>query len=196
MTTGSAGIPAPEHLEHVPHRRAGRRGDDPELARKVREGALVLRIEEPLLLKPETEPVVGEPQGAFAGRLQLLDHELEVPAGAVQPDARAREHLHAVARLEPEPHPVRAEERAADLRARVLEGEVHVSRAGPREVGQLALHPDEGEGVFEQSRDFVGEAPDGDRSRGSARCRSRVRVRRPAPVRSRGARSRCRRGRA
>ena len=155
------GEPAPQHLEHVVHRRAARRGDHPELARKGGQGALVLPVEETLLLELEAQALVGEPKRAFARRLELLHHELVVPARAVQAHPGAGDHLHAVPRLEPEPHPVRAEERAAHLGAGVLQGEVHVPRAGPREVGELALHPDEREGVIEQACDLVVEAPDG-----------------------------------
>ena len=76
--------PAPQHLEHVVHRRAARRGDHPELARKGGKGPLVPRIEETLLLELEAQALVGEPERAFARRLELLDDELKVPAGAVQ----------------------------------------------------------------------------------------------------------------
>ena len=155
------GEPASQHLEHVVHRRAARRGDHPELARKGWRGALVLCIEESLLLELAAQALVGEPERAFARRLELLHHELVVPARAVQAHPGAGDHLHPVPRLEPEPHPARAEERAAHLGAGVLQGEVHVPRAGPREVGELAFHPDEGEGVLEQARDLVVEAPDG-----------------------------------
>src|SRR3546814_1894541 len=75
----------------------------------------------------------------------------DLAARLVQRQPPAGQHPHAVARLEPQPLALGLEQRAAHLRARVLEREVNVSRRGPRQVADFALDQHQREGVLQQA---------------------------------------------
>src|SRR3546814_1885473 len=90
-------------------------------------------------------------QRAFAGFLQRIEDQLVVAARLVQRQPPAGQHPHAVARLEPQPLALGLEQRAAHLRARVLEREVDVPRRGPCQVADLALDQHHRERVLQQA---------------------------------------------
>jgi hypothetical protein len=66
-------------------------------------------------------------QQAFAGLLEMIDHELELAARLVQAHTCPRQHLRPVAHGEADQHVTHAEHGATDLRARVLERQVPVA---------------------------------------------------------------------
>src|SRR5688572_32636910 len=87
------------------------------------------------LLEPPAQP-------AFAGLLEVLDHDLEFATRLVEADPSARDDLGAI--LDRELHQLiaAAEHAAAHLRRVVLEREIPVSRGRSREVRHLALAPE------------------------------------------------------
>jgi hypothetical protein len=66
-------------------------------------------------------------QQAFAGLLEMIDHELELAARLVQAHACPRQYLRPVAHGEADQHVAHSEHGATDLRARVLERQVPVA---------------------------------------------------------------------
>ena len=96
--------------------RAGKRG----------RRALARRIEQSFGRKLLLERLESPPELAFARFLEVIDDQLEFAASLVQPDARAHQHLHAVARRDPDSKGALAEHGAAHLGIFVLEREVPV----------------------------------------------------------------------
>ena len=90
-------------------------------------------------------------QGASAGIFHVLNDELEVATPFIKGNPRAQPHLLAVLDLEPDPLVAIAKHGTTHLGALVFEGEIPVTRAGPGQVADLALYPDEVEVPLEQS---------------------------------------------
>jgi hypothetical protein len=101
-------------------------------------------------LQPCLELLERAAQRAFAGFLHVVQHQLILAAGLVQRDPAARQHPHALARGELQPGALGLEHGAADLRARVLEGEVQVPGGRAGDVAQFGLDPDRREAAFQQ----------------------------------------------
>ena len=114
------------------------------------QGAFVLAVEQALGLQLGLECVESLAQRAVTGRLDTVDDQLIVTATFIQADPAAGTDLLPVAHRESHPGGILAEQGTANLRAVILQGEVHVSGAGARQVGQLALDPDTREDVFQQ----------------------------------------------
>ena len=128
-------------MQDVAQRGPGPRGDDADPGRQCRQRLLVPWVEEPLGCQFLLQGLEPPPQHALAGFLQVLNHQLELAPGFVEPDAAARQNLAAVAHLEPDQQVALPEHGTADLGGRVLEGEVPVPGPGTGEVGHLALEP-------------------------------------------------------
>ena len=143
---------APEHVQHVPESRAGRRGDDADAARKTGQGALACGVEQSLGGELQLQRLEAPPQLAFAGFLQVIDDELELAARLVQPDARAQQHLQAVARGRANGQVALAEHGAAHLRILVLEREIPVAGRGAGQVRELAGDPQRRQAGLQQCR--------------------------------------------
>src|SRR3546814_7168370 len=111
-----------------------------------------LGVEQALGLQLRLQLLERAAQRAFAGFLQRIEDQLVVAARLVQRQPPAGQHPHAVARLEPQPLALGLEQRAAHLRARVLEREVDVPRRGPCQVADLALDQHHRERVLQQAR--------------------------------------------
>ncbi len=92
----------------------------------------------------------GLAQCAVTGGLDAVDNQLIVATAFIQTDTAARADLLAVAHGQAHAGGILAKQRAADLRAVVLQCEVHMAGAGPRQVGQLALNPDTRKDIFQQ----------------------------------------------
>lgn len=115
-----------------------------------RQCLLALGIEQAFGGKARAQFVEGATQGAFAGFFHMVEHQLIVAARFVQGQAPAREHAQAFARLEFQPGALGLEHRAADLRARVLEREIQMSRRRPGDAAQFRFHPHRRETAFQQ----------------------------------------------
>src|SRR5690606_32969191 len=114
------------------------------------QGALARRIEQAFGFQPRLEFLVGAAQGAFAGFLHVVQHQLVVTARFVQGQAAAGEHAHAFARGELQPGALGPEHRAPDLGPGVLEAEVQVPGRRPRHAAQFAFHPHQRERALQQ----------------------------------------------
>jgi hypothetical protein len=119
-------------------------------------GELLLQAQEPLVERPEP------------GLAHRLHRELESPARLIERNERAHFDLRAVGRLPVERAEAAFEHHAIDLGAVVLEREVAVSGGCARQVGDLALHPHEGESPFQRIAHVAQQLRDGDRG-----CRAR-----------------------
>ena len=137
------------------------RGDDPDAAGKGGQGALARAVEQALGLQQRLQAFEGSALRAGTRRFHVFDDELAVPARLVEGDAYPRQHLLAVARLEAQQVAAVAEQGAAHLGVAVLEAEVHVPRAGCAQVGDLALHPEQGEAALQHLAQLAVEAADG-----------------------------------
>ena len=134
---------ARQRRQHVAQCRCMPRRDDADPPRKWRQAALARRFEQPrgcercLHLH---EPLVqrSEPREAYR-----LDAELQFAARVV--DRRHGAHFDGepFAKREREPLRLVAEEHAADLRARVLQGEIEMAGCGSRAPRDLAADPGE-----------------------------------------------------
>ena len=103
----------------------------------------------------------GQAQGAVAGRLDGIGDQLVVAASLEQRDLSAHLYRQPVAQGLAYAQGVLPEQRAADLRVAVLEGEADMSGGRPGEVGQLALDPDLREHVFQQQAGALVQLADG-----------------------------------
>ena len=139
-----------EHAQHVAHRGARGRGQHREAAHEGGQGALALGLEQAFGGQLLFQFFERAAQRAFAGFLQRIQDQLVVAARLVQREAAAREHAQAFARDEVQPLALRLEQGAAHLGARILQREVEVPGARPREVAQFALDPHQREGAFQQ----------------------------------------------
>ncbi|MCW0466403.1 hypothetical protein NB705_003476 [Xanthomonas sacchari] len=139
-----------EHAQHVAHRGAAGRGDDRQAPHEAGQGALALAGEQAFGGEPGLELLERPAQRAFAGFLQMIQHQLVVAARFVQGQAPARQHPQAFARHEPQPLALGLEHRAAHLRARILQGEIEVAGRGAGDVAQFAFHPGQREGALQQ----------------------------------------------
>ena len=135
-----------------------RRGDHADAPRQGRQRALALGRKQPFGREPLAQLLELALQGAKARIFHVLDDELEFPTRLVETDARAHEHFLPVAGGERTQHVPLPEHRAAHLRVGVLQGEIPVSRARPREIGDLGLDPDAPESPLEQHPHFAIEA--------------------------------------
>ncbi len=150
-----------EHAEDVSERRPRGRGHDADAPRQPRNVALARLVEQALLGEALLERLEGAAQRAGARLFEKLHDQLEIAALRVKADAPVGEHLHAVLGGEVDAPVVHAEHGAAHLAAVVLEGEINVAGARPREIGDLALDPDTGKAVLEQRARLQVELGDG-----------------------------------
>src|SRR5207245_8712112 len=133
---------AADDAQHVADGGAGRRGDDADLPRKLRERPLAPGVEEALGLEPRLELLDGDLERAEPLRLHELDDHLVFPAGGVDLEAPERQHVQAVLGLEADAAQAVPEEHDADLGLVVFEREVRVAGAGDTEIADLALDPE------------------------------------------------------
>ncbi len=129
---------------------------------------LALGAEQAFVAELGFQRIECQAQRTITGRFNRIENQLIVAAAFKQRNFAAHLDLQAV--LERLTHTRRAlpEQRAAYLRPRVLQREVHMARGRAREVGDLALDPDAAEHVFQQhagaaveladSKDFPVEA--------------------------------------
>ena len=140
----------------------GRRGDDPDSRRQEGKGFLAALVEESLRLETGLELFEGLLEGAQTLRFHGVDDDLVFAAGRIDGKARPADDAHPVLEREArspatasaERHP---EDDRTDLAFRVLQGEIDMARCRPAEVGDLPLHPDEGEPLLEERLDPVVE---------------------------------------
>ena len=121
------GRKAPSQRGHdIVQHGAGGRGDKTDTPWQPRQRFFTCRVEQSFLRQTLLEDLERTSQRAFAGFFKILDDQLEVAAAFVKAHARPREHVQAVARFEAEQTLATAEQRAAHLRAGVLERKIHM----------------------------------------------------------------------
>ena len=124
------GKPRAQHAQDVVDGGAGGRGDHADAARHRRQRPLALGGKQSFGGEPGLELLELALERAFAGFLEVLDEQLVFAARLVEPDARARQHRHAVLRPEPHRRIPLAPHRAAHLRLRSLSEKYQWPEAG------------------------------------------------------------------
>ena len=135
----------PEHVGHVVEHRSGWGGDESDPLRERRQRALALDGEQALGLELRAQPLELRCERADALRLHEVDDEREVAALLVERERAVDDDREALVDPLPLADVAAAEQHAAQRAASVAEREVDVPRGGPREVRDLARHPDVGE---------------------------------------------------
>jgi hypothetical protein len=115
-----------EHVQDVAYGGAGRRGDHADPMRQTRQAALAIGIEQTFGGQAPLEFLEAPAQQAFAGLLEMIDHELELAARLVQAHACPRQYLRPVAHGEADQH-VRMRNMAQRTCRPVLERQVPVA---------------------------------------------------------------------
>ena len=133
-------VAAVRHAHDVPDHRAGGRGRNADAARRARQGALLLGIEEALGLQAGAVALKAQPELAHAVALHALAVELILALRLVQGDIAGQQHAHAVPGDKGEPHGVLPEHHAAHEAALVLQGEVEVAGDVALKAGDLPAH--------------------------------------------------------
>ena len=163
-------VSAAQDVRDVAPHHADRRGDDADPPRPARDRPLAPLVEQPLGGELGAQRLVPRVEVAGAGGRDRLDVELIDALRLVHADAAVDDDLHPVGGSHGGPGQLVAEERRADLAARILEREEAVSRCRERRLADLALDPDVGEdriGV-EQAADAPVEVGDAQDARGGS----------------------------
>ncbi|KPW14438.1 Uncharacterized protein ALO42_05453 [Pseudomonas syringae pv. atrofaciens] len=157
-----------EHADDVADHRTGWRTDNPDTLRVQRQRDLALGAEQAFIAELGFQRIERQAQCTITGRFHRIENQLIVATTFKQRNLAAHLDLQAVLERLTHPRCALPEQRAAYLRARVLQREVHMARGRAREVGDLALDPDAAEHVFQQhagaaveladSKDFPVEA--------------------------------------
>ena len=130
---------------------ARRRCHDADAPRETGDGAFASGVEQALGRQFLLELFKGELQRAMALRLDDFHQELILAAGFVDVDMAARQHRHAVLRLELQVTQRLPEADASKLRFLVLEREVAMAAGGGFGARDFARHPDVVKFVAEQA---------------------------------------------
>lgn len=152
---------AAKHADDVADHRPAGRTDDTDAARMGGQRTLAFAGEQAFAGEFFLQCLEGQAQGAVAGRLDGIGDQLVVAASLEQRDLPAHLYRQPVAQGLAYAQGVLPEQRAADLRVAVLEGEVDMAGGRPGEVGQLALDPDLREHVFQQQAGALVQLADG-----------------------------------
>jgi hypothetical protein len=145
--------PAPQHFQDVAQRRAVERGHDPDPPRQGGQRALSLRIEQPFGLQPLLQLLERQLQRAQAVRLHVLADDLVFTFRLVDAETAARDDVQTVFGLEAQIAHRRPEHDGLDLRAAILQREIHVPGIPHLAVRDLPLEPDLAELRLDQRAD-------------------------------------------
>ena len=124
---------------------AARAGDDADLSRRGRDGALARGIETTFGGEHVAAAFEFGFERADARRFNLVEDELVVAARLIEGGAAMHAHREAVgqfARRQAEAVAVALEQRAGDLRRIILEGEVKMAGGGAAQIADFAFDPD------------------------------------------------------
>ena len=138
------------NLDDVVDGRALRRRHHTETARNPGQRPLVRRVEQSLGREARAQLLEGDLERAAAAGLEVAHEELEVAARLVDRRLAEDEHLEPFLGLEHEAARRAAEERGAELRSGVLQGEVVVPRRRAVQIAQLAGDPDAADALLEE----------------------------------------------
>ena len=144
-------------MQDVAHRGAGGRGDDADALGQAGQGPLALNGKQAFRGKFCAQFLELPLQRTQAGVFHVIDDELVLAAGLVQPDPGPHQHLLAVPRGEGTQHISLPEHRAANLRGGVLEREIPVAGAGPCKIGDFRFQPQAAETALQQHPDLAVE---------------------------------------
>ena len=144
----------PEHVQQIAYGRAGGRGDEGDACGAGWQRPLARGVEEALGFQFFLQFLEAALQQALARFLQAVDDELVLAAGLVQADPAACLHQHAVGRAKLGAQRGRAEHRAADLGAIVLQRKIQVPGGRSGEVGNLPLDHDARKARLEMQLDL------------------------------------------
>ena len=155
--------PAPaaaQDLEEIVDGRPRGAGDQSHPPHQPRQRPLPRRVEEPLAGQLLPQLPQGQLQGPHPLGLDLVDDQLVAAAGRIHVEVSLADHFQAVGQLEPHPRGDVPPDGRANLGPLVLERQIAMARLRPRQVRDLAAHPDRREGVFQQVLDLRGQLVD------------------------------------
>ena len=147
-------------VQDVANHGARGRGHDAHRLRQVRQVALARFVEQALGGERLLAGLQQREQGAGAGKLQPLDHDLVARAPRIGADLAGGDDLEPVLRRDPEPAGDAAPADGVEHRVRVLEREVKVARCGALEARDLAPHADPGELALDHALERLRELAD------------------------------------
>ncbi len=139
-----------EHADDVADHRAGGRTDDPDPLRMRRQRHLAFGAEQAFGAELFLQRLEGQAQGAITGRLDRVENQLIVATAFEQRDLAAHLDRQAILQGLAYASGVLPEQRAANLGAAVLEGEIDMAGGRAGEVGDFAFDPDIAEHVLQQ----------------------------------------------
>src|SRR6266545_238612 len=150
-----------QYLENVAQRRAVKRRDDADAAGQGGQRALPRGVEKPLRLQLLLQLLERELERAKAVRLHVLADDLVFPLRLVDAEPAARDDMESVLGLEPQIADRRTEHDRLDLRAAILQREIHVPRIPHFAVRDFSLEPHLTERVLNQRADACRQLADG-----------------------------------
>ena len=154
------GESALQHAQDVANGGAGRRGDHADAAGQNGQRFFAGRSEKAFFEQAFFELLEGELQRAEADRIDMGDVNLIFAARVVDAERTADGDVQTVFRFAFDSTHLIAEADAADLGARVFQGEVIMSRLRSAAVGDFAFHRNIRESAFEQFADAGGQLAD------------------------------------
>ena len=116
-----------EHVEDIPYRRAGWRGNHPDFPWIWRQRLFPPLVKQPFLRQPLLQLLVRHLKGAHAVRLHFFNINLKRAVLFIQGNPRPDNDLHPVFRTERQLGGIRPEHHRPDQRPLVLEGKIQVS---------------------------------------------------------------------
>ena len=148
-----------EDADDVAHCGAVERRDDANATGQHRQRAFAGRLEQAFALEFPFQLLERDLERAGAGRLEGVGDQLIVALLLIDAEPSARDHAHAIFRLELQSLYRRAEHHAAQLCAVIFEAEVEMARTPLLAVGQLAFDEHVAEVrldlLFESRRQFA-----------------------------------------
>ncbi len=139
-----------EDAENISNRRSGGRSDDADAARQHRQRLFARFVEEAFFLQLFFELLEGELERAESDRLNVRDVNLVFAAHFVDAERAANGDVQAVFGAELQSAGLVAEADAANLRARIFQSEVEMSRLRGAVIRDFAFDPDVAKGAFEK----------------------------------------------
>ena len=158
----TAGIAPPHHLQDIANGRAGRGRDQADALRKTGQGPFSFGRKKPFRAELLLEFFKGGLERADALQFHGQHLQLILSARLINGDVALENHLPPVGQRAAMGHGVAAKKHAAQLRARVLEGEINVPGHLLAEVGDFPRDPNLADLFFQRAPDVRRQFADGE----------------------------------
>ena len=145
------GVAPQNDMQHIPNRRAGRRGDKPDPRGKTGQRSLAPGREQALGLQLALQFLKLDLQLSTPLQFHLANNQLILPPRLKQRDVPLQEHLCSVLNQRTVLRVSSAKQRATQLAFLILDAEINVTRGLSSQAGDLPLHPDGSELIFQQA---------------------------------------------